>query len=81
MDDTHLAVKAEYHRRIMQVTGERRMIMGSRMFDACREMSLASLPEDLSDTEIRMRLFLRFYGNEFDEETREEIVEYLGELG
>lgn len=77
MDDTHPVVKEEYHRRLMQASGETRMIMGSRMFDACREMVLASLPEELSEDEIRVRLFLRFYGNDFNEETREKIVGYL----
>ena len=77
MDDTHPSIKVEYYRRMMKLTGEDRLIMGSRMFDACREIVMASMPQDLSDSELKVRLFLRFYGDVFDEDKRTEIVEYL----
>lgn len=81
MDDTHPSIKDEFHRRLMAHSGETRMVMGSRMFDACREMVLASVPNSLSDSEIREALFLRFYGDEFDEKHRIRILEYLKSRG
>ena len=77
MDDTHPVVKSEYQRRLMQESGEQRMMMGSRMFDACREIVVASLRKGLSDAEFRKALFLKFYGNEFDEEAKVKIVRCL----
>jgi hypothetical protein len=36
--------------------------MGCRMFEAAREMVLASFPSGLSDDERRCKLYERFYG-------------------
>jgi hypothetical protein len=36
--------------------------MGSAMFDAARDMVMASLPENLPPSEFKLRLFERLYG-------------------
>jgi hypothetical protein len=36
--------------------------MGALMFDAAREMILASFPSDLPKDEVKRRLFARLYG-------------------
>jgi len=46
----------------MARSGEERFLMGVRMFDAAREMALASLPAGLSPDELKRQLFLRLYG-------------------
>ena len=80
MDDTALEIKAEVHHRMMRVSGETRMIMGSRMFDVCRDMERASFPEDLSHTELRLRLFERLYGREYNEDEKMRVmVRIMGE--
>lgn len=48
--------------KIMARSGEERFVMGAQMFDAARAMILASLPPNLSDEEIKARLFERIYG-------------------
>lgn len=77
MNDTHPSIAAEYDKRLMSQSNDTRMLMGSRMFDASREIVIASLPEGLSVKEIRVKLFLRFYGSDFDEKTRAEIINHL----
>ena len=46
----------------MARSGEERFIMGALMFDAARDIILASLPKDLPEAELRSRLFERIYG-------------------
>ena len=46
----------------MTRSNEQRFIMGARMFDAARDIILASLPQDLTEAELRARLFERIYG-------------------
>lgn len=77
MDDTHPIIKAELNRRLMSHSGEARLIMGSRMFDTCRDMVLASMPKHLSNSEIKAALFLRFYGDEFDAKELASILDYF----
>ncbi len=62
MDDTSPEVKALYYAMLMRLTPEERFIRGALMFDAAREMVLASLPKDLSPAELRRRLYERIYG-------------------
>ena len=66
MDDKPLDTSPEAHElyrfMLMQLSGEERLIRAARMFDAAREMVLASLPKDLSAAELRRRLYERIYG-------------------
>ncbi|MEZ5582681.1 MAG: hypothetical protein R3F37_07845 [Candidatus Competibacteraceae bacterium] len=73
MDDTSPDVKVLYRSLLMQRSGEERLKMGCGMFDSARALVKASLtahtPEDL-----KMQLFLRTYGSDFDAETKARIV-------
>lgn len=62
MDDTPLEIKDFVFRKLMERSGEERFLMGCRMFDAARDLVLASLPPDLSSAELKTRLFERIYG-------------------
>ena len=62
MNDTSPEVKKKYHEMMMALSGEERFLMGARMFDAARELILASLPKDLTELERKKRLFERIYG-------------------
>jgi len=62
MNDTSIEVKKKVREMMMQRTGEERFIMGALMFDAAREMVIASLPRDLPSDEFKRRLFERLYG-------------------
>ena len=62
MDDTSPAVKELYRSMLMELSGEERFIRGALMFEAARQMVLASLPQDLGPAELRSRLYERIYG-------------------
>jgi hypothetical protein len=62
MDDTAPEVREMMAAMLMRRSGEERFIMGALMFDAARELVIASLPQDLPPAELRRRLFERIYG-------------------
>jgi hypothetical protein len=62
MTDTTPAVAGLVRSRMMARSGAERFVMGARMFEAAREMVLASFPPDLSRSELRRRLYGRIYG-------------------
>ncbi|MDB6124848.1 MAG: hypothetical protein JWQ71_3841 [Pedosphaera sp.] len=62
MNDTSPEVERKVREMIMSRSGEERFIMGALMFDAAREMILASFPINLSEDERKKRLFERVYG-------------------
>jgi hypothetical protein len=62
MNDTPPEIARMVREKIMARSGEERFIMGAQMFEAARQMILASFPPSLSQDEIRSRLFERLYG-------------------
>ncbi len=62
MNDTSPEIEKLYREMLMARSGEERVIMGSLMFDAAREIIIASLPKDLPPMEFKRRLFERIYG-------------------
>ncbi len=77
MNDTPKHVEALFRRKLMELTGEERLRMGSEMHECAREIVLASLPAGLGEGERRRRLFLRFYSGDFDEVTTEKIADLV----
>ncbi len=67
MNDTPPEIEHKVHEMMMARSGAERLMMGSAMFDAARKIVLASLPKDLSDEELRRRLFERIYGQPLDD--------------
>ncbi|MCI0664913.1 MAG: hypothetical protein L0220_27935 [Acidobacteria bacterium] len=66
MNDTSPEIAARVREWLMACSGTERMMMGSRMFDAARDIVLASFPPGLSEIEIKARLCERMYGAEVD---------------
>ncbi len=66
MNDTSPEIEKRFHEMIMARSGAERLIMGALMFDAAREIVLASLPKDLPEEELKRRLFERIYGEPLD---------------
>ena len=62
MNDTSPEIEVKVREMIMARSNEERFIMGARMFDAARDIILASLPQDLPEAELKARLFERIYG-------------------
>ena len=66
MNDTDPEIEQLVRRRLLERSGEERVLMGSRMFDLAKAMILASFPPDLTPLEIKVRLCERLYGDEID---------------
>ena len=62
MTDTSPEIAEIVRQRLMAHSPEERFLMGVRMFDAARDMALASLPAGLSSEELKRQLFQRLYG-------------------
>jgi len=63
MTDTPPEIEQMVRRRIMERSSEERFMMGVSMFEAAREMILASIPSDLPEAERRVRFFQRVYAD------------------
>lgn len=77
MKDTTPEMDARYRAMLMQRSGEERLKMGCAMRDTARALVEASIrerdPQATPET-IRKGLFFRFYGHEFDAESRAKIL-------
>jgi len=74
MSDTSNSVKNKIDEIYLKKTGEEKLLMALRMFETARELVISSLPNNLSDKELRKELFLRFYGNDFTVNEKEKIL-------
>ena len=78
MNDTPEAVQNFYRRLLMRRSGSERVKMGCAMFDTARALARASLRgRSYNDDELRVHLFVRTYGGDFDAETVERISAWL----
>ena len=57
--------------------GEEKLLIALNMFETARELVISSLPNNLSEKELRRELFLRFYGNDFSKSEKEKILKNL----
>jgi len=62
MNDTSPEIAEMVREMMMMRSGEERFLMGALMFDAARELIIASLPQNLPPQEFKQRLFERIYG-------------------
>ena len=62
MNDTSPEVEEMMREMLLKRSGEERFVMGALMFDAARELIIASLPRNLAPLEFKCRLFERVYG-------------------
>ena len=77
MNDTPREMDERYRAMLMQRSGEERLIMGCAMRETARALMEASLREQdphATIETIRKGLFLRFYGHEFDADSRAKIL-------
>ena len=57
MNDTSPEIEKIVYEMMMARSGAERLIMGASMFDAARQIVLASLPKDLPEEELKRQLF------------------------
>lgn len=83
MNDTSPDVGRAFREMLLQRSGEERLRMGCSMHATARALVRASVLEkdpSASPATLRRALFLRFYGRDFDAETRERILLALGKV-
>lgn len=76
MNDTSAEMNVRYRDMLMQRSGEERLTMGCAMRETARALVEASILEQdpqASPETVRKGFFLRFYGHEFDADSREKI--------
>ena len=77
MNDTPSEIEQKYLEMLMERSGEERLKMGCSMHSIARALVKASVLEKdplASPATLRRALFLRFYGHEFDADTRQKIL-------
>ena len=77
MNDTPPEVVAEFTALLMKRSEGERAMMAFEMFDMARALMTADIRArhpDITDSELRVQIFERTYGNEFDEAARAEIA-------
>jgi len=67
----------------MKKTPEDRLKAGCSMFGFAKAIVIASIQEETGSAEpsnLKEKLFLRFYGNDMDEKSKRKIVAYFSNL-
>jgi hypothetical protein len=78
MNDTPEAVQNLYQTLLMRRSGNERLHMGCAMFDTARALAQANLRlSSHSAAELKVRLFMRTYGGDFDPATAQRIAAWL----
>ena len=77
MDDTDIHSKKVIKETVMSFSGEKRLILAAKSHEAARDLVIASFSTDLTVEEVRMKLFLRFYKNDFNSDEIRMIIEKL----
>lgn len=80
MNDTPPDVAAVFTALVMQRSEGERAMMAFEMFDLARALMTADIQArhpGISETELRVQIFERTYGNDFGEAERERIVQRI----
>jgi len=77
--DTTPEMAELYHRLLMELPPARRLAMACDMFTTAKAFARAGLLRDgpLPESEVRCRMFLHFYGNDFSEEEKAKILAHI----
>ncbi|MDA0738858.1 MAG: hypothetical protein O2999_04445 [Nitrospirae bacterium] len=80
MNDTSPEMEQRFRDLILARSGEDRLIMGCSMHATAQAIVNASLKDKMphaTPVDLRRELFLRFYDEDIDQETREKIITAL----
>lgn len=80
MKDTSPSVEARYRAMLLALSPAERLAMATRMFQTAKALAIAGIRAehgDLSPDELREKLFLRFYGQDFTESEQAKILAHL----
>ena len=84
MRDASVEIEQAFQVMLMERSGEERLKMGCSMHATAQALVRASVLEKdplATPSALRRALFLRFYGHEFDAQTREKILLALEGVG
>ena len=74
MNDTHPDIEKKLTELYSELTPEERFNKMLSMCQTVRYIIISQLPEDLSETEMRKRLFEIYYRQDFSEEAFEKLL-------
>ena len=80
MKDTSPHMEQKFREMLMTRSNEERFMMGISMFDTARHIVISSIKHenpDISEEELRVQIFLRFYGSDFSTVEKKKIIAYL----
>jgi len=83
MKDTTPEMEEKVREIIRQKTGEERLQMASSMHALSRKLVIQAILRenpDISDRELRQEFFLKFYGQDYEEEELKKILAALGQI-
>lgn len=84
MNDTPPDVDAAFTAMFATLTPSERVRMMSEMFDTARRILVSGIraeQPDISDTELKVEVFLRTYRDDFSAEERDRIVAHIRQVG
>ncbi len=82
MKDTDFVIEERFREMMMRKSGEERMLMGFSMYETAKQFVVSSIKNnnpDISLSELRQEIFLRFYGNDFNKINKEKVIIYLNQ--
>lgn len=77
-------MEVKYQQMLLAQTPGKRVAMGCSMFSAAKALVRAGIMSECQGREpadLRIRIFVRLYGDDFDVKTREAIVKWLSTRG
>ena len=80
MHDTTPEIDEKMREMFQKKTPLERLKMGCSMYETSKQLIIRSILQsnpNISKIELRKQFFLKFYGNDFDPETRDQIVQHL----
>lgn len=82
MKDTDFVIEERFREMMMRKSGEERMLMGFSMYETAKQFVVSSIKNNnpnISLSELRQEIFLRFYGNDFNKINKEKVIIYLSQ--
>lgn len=80
MNDTNPAIEEMFRNMMMAKSAEERLRMGFEMYAMSRKIVIASILKDnpeISEKEMKISLFNRFYGNDLPPDTKQKFIERI----
>ena len=74
MNDTMPEIESRLDELYEGKSSEEKLLICLKMFETAREIVISSLPKNISERELQKKIFLRFYGNDFSENEKVNIL-------